>query len=463
MTFRLRMALVFTLLVGVLLMAFGLFFYSRSEALRQAEFYGRLEDRALLVEHLFEEARAMPVDEAQHLAQALRDALPNEAISVISVEGRVIFQRASEGIVLPESWKELATKMGIARVAQGDRQFVLIDTPEALKNRIRYTMASAVDMRGLHSMAILRRSLLIAGALALLLTAVLAWIYATWALVPVRTLVQRAGEIRAPSERLEVNDARKPDELGSVAIAFNGLLARLDEAFQVQRSFVATASHELRTPLTVVRGQLHQAIGLSGERPELLERLHGIEEQTLHMQDLLDQLLWLAQSQGAGEHLLQEEVRMDEVAERAMQRCRARFPEVLVRFDMAQVDDDHEPVVRGSSVLLTAAVYNLLGNAAKYGGGRPVVLSLRTDAEGTRLEVRDDGPGMEEVTLLRARELFFRGEDVHPLDGHGIGLALVERIIRVHGGSVSISSRSGSGTTVELLLPKGERPFFGAI
>jgi signal transduction histidine kinase len=453
MTFRIRMALVFTLLVGVLLVLFALFFYSHSESLRSAEFYDRLEDRALLVEHLFEEARSMPVDEAQHLAQALREALPNEAISVISIDGKVIFQRAASGVVLPSSWKELATRNGIARVTQGERQFVIIDTPDALKNGIRYTMASAVDVRGLRSMATLRRSLMLAAVLALLFTAVLSWAYTTWALVPVRDLVRRAGEIHAPSERLPVNDERKPDELGAVAIAFNALLARLDDAFQVQRSFVATASHELRTPLTVVRGQLHQAMGLARDQVDMMDRLHGIEEQTLHMQDLLDQLLWLAQSQEAGEHRLQDQVRVDEVAERALQRCRVRYPEVQVRFELSLEDEDREPLVRGSSVLLTAAVYNLLANAAKYGGGHPITLAIRSTAEGTSVQVRDEGPGMDETTLFRARELFFRGQDAVPMDGHGIGLALVERIARVHGGRVSIVSRSGGGTTVELVLP----------
>jgi signal transduction histidine kinase len=116
-------------------------------------------------------------------------------------------------------------------------------------------------------------------------------------------------------------------------------------------------------------------------------------------------------------------------------------------------DEDREPLVRGSSVLLTAAVYNLLANAAKYGGGHPITLAIRSTAEGTSVQVRDEGPGMDGTTLFRARELFFRGPDAVPMDGHGIGLALVERIARVHGGRVSIVSRSGGGTTVELLLP----------
>jgi signal transduction histidine kinase len=136
-----------------------------------------------------------------------------------------------------------------------------------------------------------------------------------------------------------------------------------------------------------------------------------------------------------------------------MQRCRTRYPEIQVRFDMVLEDGDREPLVRGSSVLLTAAVYNLLANAAKYGGGHPVLLSLQTRADGTTVRVQDAGPGMDEETLLRASELFYRGHDAVPTDGHGIGLALVDRIARVHGGTVSIETRSGAGTTVELFLP----------
>jgi signal transduction histidine kinase len=453
MNFRARMALVFTLLVGVLLGLFGLFVHARAEALRKAEFFERLEERALLVEQLIEESRQLPVSEAEHLADVLRDALPNEAILVIGVDGTVVFKRAADGLEVPLSWRETASRLGRVRVSQGERQSVVIDTPEALRYGIRYTMASAIDAQGLASMRSLRRSLLIGILIALAITAVLAWLYATWALIPVRMLIARVSAIREPSERLDTAEDRRPDEIGAIAVAFNDLLARLDDAFATQRSFIATASHELRTPLTVVRGELHQARNAAQDNDAVTAHLRRMEEQVLLMQDLLGQLLWLAQTQAVGERLVNDVVRLDEVAERAMERCRMRYPEVAIHFDMHVAEEASDFTVKGNAVLLTAAVYNLLSNAAKYGGGGTVRLVLSSGPEAVMVRVHDQGPGMDAETLRRARELFFRGAQKEITDGHGIGLSLVDRIARVHGGAVAISSGPSEGTTVELSLP----------
>lgn len=453
MSFRLRMAVAFTVLVAVLIVAFSYLILQRSEALREAEFYQRLEDRAVLVEHLLVEARSLPVDEAEHLAQLLQEALPNEELVVLGTNGAVMFQRSTSPIDLPESWREVASQRGIVRIAREDRQFVVVDRPETVQAGIRYTMTSAIDRSGLASMALLRRWVIGSGMVALLLTALLSWAYATWALAPVRQLVHQLGTMERPSERLQVNDTKTPDELDEVAIAFNGLLVRLDEAFEVQRSFMATASHELRTPLTVVRGELHLAKGLLEPADPAERHLQAVEEQAVHMQDLLDQLLWLARTQVATAALHKDRVRLDEVAERAMERCGMRYPHVPVRFELEIADEVHEPVIMGSSVLLTAAVYNLLSNAAKYGGGSPVLLSLEVKSSIASFTVSDNGPGMSPETLQRAKEMFFRAVDAPAMDGHGIGLTLVDRIVRVHGGRVTIRSGSGMGTSVVLDLP----------
>ncbi|HRD52100.1 MAG TPA: hypothetical protein PKY96_05570, partial [Flavobacteriales bacterium] len=92
MSFRSRMAFVFTVLVGALLAFFGVLVHAHAEHLREDEFFDRLEDRAVLVERLIEESRSMTVSEAEHLAQALRDALPEESIVVIGTDGHVLFE-----------------------------------------------------------------------------------------------------------------------------------------------------------------------------------------------------------------------------------------------------------------------------------------------------------------------------------------------------------------------------------
>lgn len=449
MSFRLRMAIVFTVLVGALLASFAALVHAHSEHLREEEFFERLEDRAVLVERILVESRSMPMQEAEHLAQALRDALPDESIVVIDTLGAVIFQRAPIG--LPTSWRETATRKGRARITQGQRQYVVVDRPETLPFGIRYTMSSAIDAHGLESMAELRRSMLLIGLAALLVTGGLSWLYATWALVPVRLLVRKATEIHEPTERLPVPQ-RRGDELAEIAVTFNELLSRIDKAFSVQRSFIANASHELRTPLTILRGEAHQARQLADGNSAMMLRLKGIDEQAMVMQDLLEQLLWLAQTKGAAERIPTEAVRLDEAAERALDRCRARYPDRPVRFAMETDAEGREPMVRGNAVLLTAALYNLLTNAVKYGGDR---VELRISIVGDEVEARvtDDGKGMPPPAMARAKELFYRGSDAPPLDGHGIGLALVDRIMQVLDGRFEIDSAEGKGTVAIVRLP----------
>lgn len=455
MSFRWRMAVVFTLLVGVLLALFGSVIHTRAEALREAEFYDRLEDRALLVERLIDEARNLPVDEAEHLAQALRDALPNEALSVIAVDGNVLFQRAMDGLQLQKSWLDLATRQGRVHVSQGHRQYVVIDTPEALRNGIRYTMASAVDEQGMRSMDLLRRTMIMAGLIALLLTAILSWVYANWALVPVRTLVHTAAEIREPSERIPIPASHRKDELGEIATTFNDMLARLQDAFEMQRSFIAGASHELRTPLTIVRGEVHQALQLVQGDPVLKEKLLIIQDQAIEIQDLLNQLLWLARTRSDPGQMPMDMVRLDELADRAMDRCRMRFPDRPVSLSMSASDEDFEPLVKGNAVLLTAAIYNLLSNAAKYGGDGPIRVSIDTSDRYVWVCISDDGPGMPLEVVERAREMFYRAKDVLTLDGHGIGLALVERIAKAHRGELEFTTAPGQGTKACIRLRAG--------
>lgn len=449
MSFRSRMAIVFTVLVGALLALFGVLVHAHAEHLREEEFFDRLEDRAVLVERLMEESRGMTVSEAGHLARALRDALPEESIVVIGTDGQVLFERAP--IDLPTSWRKTASRKGRARITQGLRQFVVVDRPETRPLGILYTMASAIDAAGHESLRELRRSMWTTGLVALLLTAGIAWLYATWALVPVRLLVRKAAEIHEPSERIPVPPGRSGDELAAIATTFNALLSRIDNAFSVQRSFIANASHELRTPLTILRGEAHQA-RQADLNPQTAAHLRAIEEQAMVMQDLLEQLLWLAQTRGAAERIPFAQVRLDEVAERALERCRARFPDRPVRLAMDEDPEGREPLVHGNAVLFTAALYNLLTNAVKYGGER-IELRVAVQGRDAVAMVTDHGKGMAPEALARVRELFYRAADAAPLDGHGIGLALVDRIMHVHGGKLELSAVEGKGTVAVVRMP----------
>jgi len=453
MSFRLRISLVFVLLVGIILGLFGSYLYVQSDHIRAEEFYQRLDERAALTERFVREAGDLPLDEADHLERTLLAALPNEALAILTPQGKVVFQRADPIPNVPKSWIASALDKGSLHVSYAGRQYVVRATNVPSKGGTMVTLASASDVEGGEQLDQLQRSVILGSVLLLLVTGVIAWGFATWTLIPVRILVRTANEIQEPTQRIPIPPGPQ-DELGSIATTFNALLARIEAAFQVQRSFIASASHELRTPLTVVRGELHQALQLAHGQDELIGKLRTVESQALHMQDLLAQLLWLARTQGPLENITTDEVRLDEVAERAMERCRARYPERNVHFDMADDEEGKEPLVRGNAVLLTAALYNLLTNAAKYGGESVIYLLLQATGNGWwSISVSDTGPGMSEEVLSRVREMFYRSADASRLDGHGIGLALVDRIAHVHHGRLDIVTAPGKGTSATLVLP----------
>ena len=450
MSFRLRISLVFVLLVGLILGVFGWYLYEQSDRIRAEEFYQRLDERAALAARLVEQDGGLSLIGDHDLEKTLLAVLPDEGMAIMKSDGEVIFQRTGPMPAVPSTWITSARKTGYVHVSRGERQYSIRSIS---KGGDAVIIASAIDLDGRAQLYRLRRSVIAGSALLLLVTGVIAWGFATWTLIPVRSLVRTVNEIQEPTQRVAVPPGPQ-DELGSMATTFNDLLARIEGSFNVQRSFIASASHELRTPLTVVRGELHQALQLAYGQDELSAKLRIVESQALLMQDLLAQLLWLAQIHGPQESLATDEVRLDEVAERAMERCRGRYPDRSVRFNMASDPEGIEPLVRGNAVLLTAAVYNLLTNAAKYGGDGPVSLLLQATGAGQwSISITDTGPGMPSEVVQRVRELFFRAADASRSDGHGIGLALVDRIARVHHGSLDIFTVPGTGTTTALVLP----------
>lgn len=452
MSFRLRISIVFILLVGSMLTLFGSYLYLQSARISAREFYRRLDERADLTERIVREAGRLPFEERDKLERALYNVLPNEALAIFSHDGRTLFQRAGPLPALPKSWIETALNQGVLHVEMEGRYYVVHATDIPEKGGSMIAVASAEDRRGGRELSQLRRSLVIASMLLLVLTVAIAWGFATWTLEPVRALVRKANAIQEPSQRLPVVPGRK-DELSNLTNTFNALLGRLEDTFQVQRSFIASASHELRTPLTIMRGALHHAAQRAEGMTELTNKLRTIESQALHMQDMLAQLLVLARIQGPSEHITTDLIRLDEIAERAMERCRSMYSSSSIRFDI-QDGSGSEPLVRGNAVLLTAGFYNLLTNAAKYGGDSPIDLVLAKHAdERWSLSVTDKGPGMPAEVLARAREMFYRGSETIMADGLGVGLALVDRIAKVHGAEFSIETSKDQGTMATLQFP----------
>jgi two-component system sensor histidine kinase MprB len=210
-----------------------------------------------------------------------------------------------------------------------------------------------------------------------------------------------------------------------------------------QRQLVADASHELRTPLASIRTNievLSRGEGLDGgERRQLLDDVVGqLEELTVLVADLVEL------ARGGEPSKVMEELRLDEVVDRAVAHARRRFPQV-------QFTSEVEPtVVRGVPSRLDRAVTNLLDNAAKWS---PRDGRVEVALAGSELVVRDHGPGIDPADLPFVFDRFYRSPSARGLPGSGLGLAIVKQVAESHGGRVTAESAEGGGAQFRLRLP----------
>lgn len=292
--------------------------------------------------------------------------------------------------------------------------------------------------------------LAIGGPALLAVLALVGWVLAGRALLPVERLREEASAISTiePARRLPVPDTG--DELQRLAETLNGMLDRLHEALDRERRFLDEASHELRTPLAVLQAEVELALREPRGRAELEAALRSIEQEADRLGRLTQDLLVLARSDRGRLPVHREETDVAELLERVAQEFAARAASSGVRLNVtadgsrARVDADR----------IRQALENLVDNALRHAAsGDEIELRARRDGEGLHLTVRDTGPGFSEHLLPRAFERFTRDEERGDGEGAGLGLAIVRAVAEAHGGTATAANAPSGGAAVSIDLP----------
>ena len=278
---------------------------------------------------------------------------------------------------------------------------------------------------------------------------------------PLEDAEKTAGEIAAGNYSARMPETDPGTEVGRLVSSLNSMLSRIEKSFAIQnesenklRRFVADASHELRTPITAIRGfsELHRQGAVTGEK-ETTELLGRIENESKRMGSLVEDLLLLARLDQSRE-MDSKPVDIKKVVEDSVISARAAGPNHPVEF----ISSNDEIFTLGDEVRIHQVVANLLANArAHTPAGTPITVSLSTTDAGVKVTVADKGPGLSLEDQNRIFERFYRTDASRVRtgsDGSGLGLSIVDVVMRAHGGSVSVESTPGMGAVFTLLFPR---------
>ena len=287
----------------------------------------------------------------------------------------------------------------------------------------------------------------IALALMALISIGLGWLVAGRALAPMRTMNARARMITAESlhERLGIED--RDDELGELAGAFDELLARLERAFDSQRSFVANASHELRTPLTLERTLVEVALADSEASVESLRHVcERVLTSTEQQERLIEALLTLARSQAGIE--IGATIDLANVVADVLLAREASLTGIAVQADLESA------LVGGDEALLERLVANLIDNAVLHNGTQDPWIRVRTGELDGRpgLVIANSGQRIEEARLKELFEPFRRlqSDRTSGSEGLGLGLSIVQAIANAHGATLTTRTLADGGLEIEM-------------
>ena len=352
-----------------------------------------------------------------------------------------------------------APTTGVAKtVTLDDRKLLMIaqapDDKHSAVSRVVVAVAADVpnpaDRDLIETMAALAPILLIASI-------ALAYAIAGRAFQPVDRLVNEVQAItdgRSLHRRLPVTAG---EEIARLAVTLNEMLERLESSFAALRRFTADASHELKTPLAVMRADVERAMSERAPAPEKLIALEEALHETTRMADLVDSLLTLARADEGRFDLHRERVPLAPLAQEVFETATILGEAAGLTVTMPQIAD---VVVLADRTRLRQLFLNIVTNALKYTTTGSVELSLVAHDRTVAFSVRDTGMGISVADLPHIFERFYRADRARSRSaergGFGLGLAISQWIAEAHGGTISVRSRLGRGTTFTVTLPIAE-------
>ncbi|MBS1665709.1 MAG: HAMP domain-containing histidine kinase [Bacteroidetes bacterium] len=455
MKIRYKIMVLFTLLVTAIiaLLTGSVYYFAKLE--RKQVFEKRLRSRAIYNMQLY----SVMGDSAFAFMHRMDTAstvgtIASRSIGIFTDEGKPLYLFDMPGskplTVDKDLLKEVRTK-GETHFTLGTLEAVALHRVAGRRDFV--VVVAGHDDEGLERVDTLNKILVISLILSVVLTAIISLLFARQILRPIALIIREVKEISSYDLSHRIRAGTGQDEMSQLANTFNDLLVRLQESFAIQRRFISNASHELSTPLTSVSSQVEVILQKDRSADEYKQVLFSVREDVTQMRQLTKSLLEIAKTGSQGGIELNE-VRVDEVLMKAVGDVKKLNAEYSVELDFGEFPEDEKDfVVFGNSELLYIAVKNLIENGCKYSSDKRSMVDLTFAHHKIFVQVVNRGSVISAEDIPQIFQPFYRGAGTGNTRGFGLGLALAQRIVSLHKGTIYVTSDTTNGTKFTVELP----------
>jgi signal transduction histidine kinase len=457
MQIRTRLTIQFSLLVSsILLVTFLSIYYFSYENLTE-DFYDRLKSKASSAARLLDGPVVSP-DIVRALEGSNTDRMYNQIILIYDEKNRLMYTNSSSSakkIHVSKYWLDEVRKAGEIRYTDGNSKIVALTIFLTFTSTRAVVLLGAEDQVGQVNLSNLLQLLTASFVIVTIIVAFAGWIFAKRALRPISKVMNEVEGFLPQKLDTRLAVPNQKDEIGRLTTTFNNLLDRIETAFQMQKIFVANVSHELKNPLTKIQSQLEVSMLKERGISEYQHTIKSVLEDIQELAQLSNTLLELAKVSEDQKDLLTETIRIDDLLWDSRQMLAQANSAYQININLDDLpEDDTWLEIAGNPTLLKTAFLNLMDNACKFSDNLSVGIDLHCTEKTIVLQFSDEGKGIPQQDQTLVFQPFFRSDNTASVKGYGIGLSLVERIVKLHNGTITIRSNIPKGTTFLLTFSR---------
>ena len=449
MDFKNILTLKLTGIIGLILIVFSLFLFKFSKSYFEKSFENNLKNTSINIVNDLLELYKIDDQITSKKNETFKSFSPNILVINDSNEALIEYAKITDEIKL-NLLNEISNKESYT-ISKGDTVYLAFK--HQYKNRSFKIISSSINLNGLLYFKIIKVSLLIFVIISMAFTYFTGIYFAKQTLLPIKNIIKQVEKFNEVNLNERLKSRNGKDEISLLTTTFNQLLDRLENSFILQKSFVSNASHEFRTPLTVMKGQIEVLLLQPRSNEIYLNTYISLLEDINNQINLINGLGDLANANAMFPNIVNSKIPIIDLLDDCVGELhKNKNYKVVLTIEELQ-DDESTMYLNGNYALLKSAFINVMDNACKFSNNLTCQVNLICNLDFMSITVIDQGLGINKVDLANIFESFYRSNNTRHIQGHGIGLSLVKKIVEFYQGKITVTSEIGKGTKMSIYLP----------